>query len=448
VIGPGDVLRNRYQIERSIGRGGMGEVFSAAVLGPLPGRELDIEATLIVPSLLTPRVAIKVVRRSVVSDGAMTRLTREAEAVARIRSPFIPQLIDFGQTAEGELFFAMEILYGETLTARLKARPVLTWEEIFPLGDDVLSALIDAHDAGIIHRDLKPGNIFVCAAAPPESAERAKILDFGVCKVDSTDNERLTGTGESVGTVSYMAPEQIRGASFVTVRADLYSFGTVIFEALCGQLPHAGPGQMALLASKLEKNAVRLSEAAQVHVPEGLEALLTRLLARDPNARFASAMEVRDEWRALGPAIVAPRPSLDIVPTESTRPGSGTILTHTPRQSRLGLSLAIFSIVLSCLALIVIVRVRQTPKPQVMALAAAAPPPPPAPEPLVSARVVDRPALPEVDLTALPTVQDAGFWSGDTGAVVSPWPRPAPAVRAPWRGGAPTKPHIADKPRY
>jgi serine/threonine-protein kinase len=448
VIGPGDVLRNRYQIERSIGRGGMGEVFSAAVIGPLPGRELDLDATLIVPSLLTPRVAIKVVRRSIVSDGAMTRLTREAEAVARIRSPFIPQLIDFGQTEEGELFFAMEILYGETLTARLKARPVLTWEEIFPLGDDVLSALIDAHDAGIIHRDLKPGNIFVCAAAPPESAERAKILDFGVCKVDSTDSERLTGTGESVGTVSYMAPEQIRGASFVTVRADLYSFGTVIFEALCGQLPHAGPGQMALLASKLEKNAARLSDAAQVHVPEGLEALLGRLLARDPSVRFASAMEVRDEWRALGPAIVAPRPSLDIVPTESTRAGSGTILTHTrtPSQSRLGLSLAIFSVVLSCLALIVIVRVRQNPKPQVLALADA-PLSPPVPEPMVSARVVDRPALPEVDLTALPIV-DAGIWSGDAGAAAAPPPRPTPAVRPPWRGPPPTKPHISDKPRY
>jgi serine/threonine protein kinase len=288
VIVPGDVLHNRYRIERSIGRGGMGEVFCAVVLVPPVGRELDEEVTLLRPSLDSFRVAIKVVSRTVVSEAAMARLQREAVAASRIKSAFVPELIDVGTTDEGEVFLAMEILYGETLSARLKSRQCLYWEEVFQLGDDVLSGLIDAHEAGVVHRDLKPSNIFLCDRALPDMVERAKVLDFGVCKLDTHDEEHLTGTGESVGTASYMAPEQIRGASHVTERADLYSFATVMFEAVSGQLPHLGTGQMAMLASKLERSPLHVTEVAAVHVPEGLDALLDRLLARDTSKRYPS----------------------------------------------------------------------------------------------------------------------------------------------------------------
>ncbi len=464
MIGPGDVLRNRYRIEHSIGRGGMGEVFSAVVLLPPPGSEGDPEVTLLRPSFESFRVAIKVVSRPVVTEAAMARLQREAEAAARIRSPFIPELIDVGTTPEGEIFLAMDLLHGETLTARLKARPVLSWDELFLLGDDVLSALIDAHDAGVVHRDLKPSNIFLCAPEPPDGVERAKILDFGVCKLDAPDQEKLTGTGESVGTVAYMAPEQIRGASSVGESADLYSFATVVFEALSGQLPHRGGGQMAILASKLERKALRLAEVAQVPVPDGLDALLARLLERSARDRIATAREVRDAWRALGSAEVAPQPSATSLPTTAGAPAtetglaSGTLDIAPPRGSRAGLALAAFGVMMSAVIVVALLVMRRSAPPPAADFMAA--------QATASVAVLDRPPVASEEpgparRAPASTAPDAGGWVSEDAATAG-----APSTAAAAASGAPaaprpprvwaspptrsttTKPHIADKPRY
>jgi serine/threonine-protein kinase len=252
-------------------------------------------------------VAIKLVSRTHVDDVLMARLQREAEAARRIQSEFVPELFDVDQTDDGELFLAMERLHGESFSDRLRTRGPLPWEELRAIGDDILSGLIDAHAAGVIHRDLKPANIFL--ERLPNGGERARILDFGVCKLDTPNTaEPLTMTGEAVGTISYMAPEQIRGASKVDHRADLHTFAIVVFEALSGRLPHEGSGQIALLASKLERAARRVHEVARVPIPVELDALLARALARKPHDRFASADEMRAAWRALGPATVAPNP--------------------------------------------------------------------------------------------------------------------------------------------
>ncbi len=137
------------------------------------------------------------------------------------------------------------------------------------------------------------------------------ILDFGVCKVDGSDGDKLTVTGESLGTVSYMAPEQIRGASKVDERADLYSFAMVVFESLSGRLAHDATGQMAMLASKLERSARSIREVATVPIPAGLEAVLRTCLARKPGDRYPSAQELLKVWRSLGQmkAVVQPRPA-------------------------------------------------------------------------------------------------------------------------------------------
>jgi serine/threonine-protein kinase len=113
------------------------------------------------------------------------------------------------------------------------------------------------------------------------------------------DDERLTGTGESIGTVAYMAPEQIRGAARVDERADLYAFGVLVFEMLSGRLPHEGPSQMAILASKLESSPTRLRDVSRVAMPEGTDELVMRAVARDPSARFSTAEELLDAWREL-----------------------------------------------------------------------------------------------------------------------------------------------------
>ena len=288
----------------------MGEVFSAQVVEDDP-YNVNVRRGM--------RVAIKVVNRLIVDELLMARLEREAQAARLIHSEYVPALLavdrtpDEAKDGQEELFLVLQLLEGQSYSHRLKARGgYLSWEEVYALGEDVLRGLIDAHRAGIVHRDLKPGNIFL-ARQPAGSlrGERGMILDFGVCKLDQSDGDKLTVTGESLGTVSYMAPEQIRGASKVDERADLYSFAMVVFESLSGRLAHDATGQMAMLASKLERPARSIRDVATVPIPAGLEAVLRTCLARKPGDRYPSAVELLKVWRSLGQmkAIVQPRPA-------------------------------------------------------------------------------------------------------------------------------------------
>ena len=274
----------------------MGQVFSATDLS----------------SLDRTQVAIKIVSRLFVDEVMMLRLHREAEAALRITSDYVPRVLEVSDTEEGETFLVMDRLFGESLSQRIREEGALPWPEVAKIGDDVLCGLVDAHAAGVIHRDLKPSNVFLSVKF---GQVRAMVLDFGVCKLDGIDVERLTGTGESIGTVAYMAPEQIRGASRVDGRADLYAFGALVFEMLSGRLPHEGPSQMAILASKLENTASTLRDAARVAFPDALEALVARSLARDPEDRFESAGELLVAWRALSGANV--QPSLPPAPSSA-----------------------------------------------------------------------------------------------------------------------------------
>jgi len=254
-----------------------------------------------------PPVAIKVVSRMNQDETLMARLHREVEAAARIKSEYVPHVFEVSDTDEREMYFVMERLVGEPLSQRMRDRGALPWSEVLQIGNDVLRGLIDAHTAGVVHRDIKPSNVFL---ALKNGRVRAMVLDFGVCKTDGVDAERLTGTGEAIGTVAYMAPEQIRGASKVDDRADLYAFGVLVFEMICGRLPHDGPSQMAILASKLENAPARLGDCAQVVVPEGLDAVVAKALARNPKDRFASAQELLKAWRKLGKVSDASSPTL------------------------------------------------------------------------------------------------------------------------------------------
>jgi serine/threonine-protein kinase len=345
-LGPGAILQGKYQLTSSIGRGGMGEVFAA--------RRLEDQRD----------VAIKVVSHRIVDDTLMARLEREALAARRIRSIYVPEVYEIDRTEDGELYLVMRLLHGEALATRLKDRRALHWPEVSRIVDDVLSALSDAHAAGVVHRDLKPANIFleqieeptipahtpVTAWIPGTALERAMILDFGVCKLDASDGPKLTVTGESVGTVSYMAPEQIRGASDVDGRADLYSLAMVVFEALSGRIAFDATGQMAILAAKLEGRARRVRDCSVVAIPTGLDALVSKALSRRPGDRFSSAREMQQAWRALGPATETPRAQLGatITPTYPTQ-SALTAATQTrvsgfvPRAGLVAASLGVFA---------------------------------------------------------------------------------------------------------
>jgi serine/threonine protein kinase len=443
VIQVGDVLREKYRLESSIGKGGMGEVFSSVDL------------------VSQRRVAVKVVSRNIIGDLLMARLQREAVAAVRVRSDHVPQILDVDTTEEGELFLVMELLRGQTLAERLKQRGHLTWEEVSRIGEDVLRGLHDAHAAGVIHRDLKPSNIFV-QLAKPGGFERAKILDFGVCKLDAPDGEKLTTTGESVGTVAYMAPEQIRGASKVDQRADIYSFATVVFEALSGRLAHDANGQMAMLASKLERPALRLADVALEPLPPGLDPLIAQSLARNPDERMGTAADLLQAWLALGPATLEPRtlPVMTLLPdgqpglqhATQTNLTAGTMTRVGRKSAKVHVLVAVGAMAMAVGVLGAMMSVRATahtsvPDPAPVDSFAAAVVPPPGEQPVTDdPRNIPGPVLPVV-----PPVDRTIELSADGGV---PGVRPPRVVRTrPARPVIGTKrgagePRIDDKPRY
>jgi serine/threonine protein kinase len=427
----------------------MGEVFAAVTIDP----------SIVYDEAIAPgrRVAVKVVSRHVLGDVLMARLQREAIAAVRVKSDFVPQVLDVDTTEEGEVFLVMELLRGQTLAERLRKRAgILTWEEVSSLGEDVLQGLIDAHAAGVIHRDLKPSNIFLETRRGPGRRERAKILDFGVCKLDAPDEEKLTTTGESVGTVAYMAPEQVRGASRVDERADLYSFASVVFETLAGRLAHEGPGQMALLASKLERPAIHLSQVARATFPPPLDGLLARMLAKSADDRPRNAVEVLEAWRELGPATmeaatVASGPIEEPEPAPATQTGmtSGTMTRLGQRPSRLGAVLGVGAVVATGAALALMVGARggssgsglgaEPVSPTRDSVTEPAPASPP-PADTVFAPTVEIPESEilslDVDASAAPTPQK----SGRSGRPGGRWTGTKHAPSA--------EPHITDRPRY
>ncbi len=220
-------------------------------------------------------VAVKLV----VGNG--TRFAREAAVLARLEHPGIVRYVAHGD-AGGERFLAMEWLDGEDLAARLERGP-LSVSETFALGARVAEALAVAHAASVVHRDIKPSNIFLAGGA----IERVKLVDFGIAREGAGAQ---TATGAVFGTPAYMAPEQARGAPDVDARADVFSLGCVLYECLCAQPAFAGEHPLAILARVLLDDPRPAGELARV--PPALDALLARMLAKDPAARPANGAEV------------------------------------------------------------------------------------------------------------------------------------------------------------
>jgi serine/threonine-protein kinase len=436
---PGAILQGKYLLTSSIGRGGMGEVFAAKRTDD--GRE----------------VAIKVVSHRIVDDTLMARLEREATAARRIQSIYVPEVYEIDHTAEGELYLVMRRLHGESLATRLKERRALHWPEVEHLVDDVLSALSDAHAAGVVHRDLKPGNIFLEAVEEPTlpshtptkswipgaNLERAMILDFGVCKLDTSDGPKLTVTGESVGTVSYMAPEQIRGASDVDGRADLYSLAMVVFEMISGRIAFDATGQMAILAAKLEGRAKRLKDCAVVAIPAGLDALVAKALSRRPGDRFSTAREMQQAWRALGPATEAPKAQLGVTltPTYATQTAL-TANTHLTRVGgfvpRIGLLVAALGVFGSAIAIAIAMH---KPKPRIEA------PMPTDTEPAAPIATTST-AAPEASTAAMIELVDVTVDAGPKRPPRSPWHPTRHGSGAPPATNTTQQPHLTTEPRY
>jgi serine/threonine-protein kinase len=265
---------SEYVLQERIGAGGMGIVYRA--VQPLIGKQ----------------VAIKILKEEYAgAQELVERLLVEARAVNAIQHRGIIDIFGFGQLADGRPYMVMELLHGLSLSAYLRKRRKLGAEEAAELLDEMLAALGAAHRAGVIHRDLKPGNVFLVERA--EGGRAVKLLDFGIAKVaESRASRPLTRKGNLLGTPEYMPPEQVRGDK-LDPTADLYAVGVMAFQMLTGKLPFTGDSMRILMAQVNERPPTLSSLAPEV--PAELEALVLRLLAKEPSKRPATAEAVRRE---------------------------------------------------------------------------------------------------------------------------------------------------------
>jgi len=249
-------------------------------------------------------LAIKVLEAEIASDpAALQRFLREAQTAAALRSPNVVQIFDYGAEA-GQAFIAMELLQGESLSERIARLGRVPPEELFRFLGEILRAVHKAHEAGIIHRDLKPDNVFVVKDEP----EFAKILDFGVAKVQKGVLGEATGfgtqTGMMLGTPYYMSPEQAQ-AKGIDRRSDLWSIAVIAFEALLGQRPFRAESLGDLVIAICTQPTPVPSRVGPV--PPGFDEWFVRGTQRDPARRFASARDMAEELEQVSRSMTDAR---------------------------------------------------------------------------------------------------------------------------------------------
>lgn len=277
---PGVLIANRYEVIRSLGRGGVGEVFEAR----------HLQTGLI--------VALKLLHPYVRQDEAIyKRFQREARAAGMLSSPYVARMFDLVEDSIHGPAIIFELLLGETLQDRLKRLPRLDLSSVDVLVRESLQGLQAAHAAGIIHRDLKPANIFLekYLGAP----FRVKLLDFGISKLAELIVTPLTKPQQSLGSLAFMPPEQFEHAAEVDGRADLYALGTVVFRALTNELPYSSATLSEMLTRKRNEAARTLFLASGVPFDPQLETWIACMLERNPTHRFASATDALIAWRQL-----------------------------------------------------------------------------------------------------------------------------------------------------
>ncbi len=271
-----NALRDRYLLERELGRGGMATVHLA--------RDLRHDRP----------VALKILHPELAQALGPERFIREIRLAARLDHPHILPVYDSGETA-GRLWFTMPFVDGATLRQRLAREPQLPLAEVVRITREVAAALGYAHGQGIVHRDVKPENILL-------RGERCVLADFGVARAVDAAGERLTETGFTLGTPAYMSPEQATADRHLDPRSDIYSLGCVVYEMLAGEPPFTGRTAQALIARRLADPVPDLCTVRDV--PRQVEQVVRQALARAPADRFADAPAFA---RALEAAAGAPR---------------------------------------------------------------------------------------------------------------------------------------------
>lgn len=282
----GELIDGRYRILKCIGKGGMGVVYKAR------------------QEYLDRIVAVKFLRRDVVSQDLKKRFLLEAKAVARLKNPHTVMLHEFGVTQEGVPYFSMEYCQGVSLRRALRKEGRIEWRRAARIALQVCESLAEAHAEGIIHRDLKPENIFL--ASDKHGNEMVKVLDFGIARLlETKDADRLTRYGTMVGTPEYVSPEQAESKP-VDPRSDLYSLGVVLYEMLSGRPPFSADNITRVLFMQVNEPPPDIPDNENGYkVPEAIRMIVRRCLAKDPSARPQSAFDLAAELRnALGEAHI------------------------------------------------------------------------------------------------------------------------------------------------
>ena len=272
-------LSDRYEIERELGSGGMAHVLLAQ---DLKHRR---------------KVALKVLRPDLGSAVGADRFLREIEIAAQLSHPHIVPLHDSGN-ADGLLYYVMPFVEGESLRDRLVREKRIPVAEALGIAAEVADALAYAHSHGVMHRDIKPENILLTVG-------HAVVADFGIARAISVaGGEQLTSTGIAVGTVRYMSPEQVVGDPSIDGRSDVYSLGCVLYEMVTGETPFTGPSAQAIVARVLTEPAPTLT-AERDGVPEEVQHVLAHALAKEREARFATAEEFAAALSSATAAVTA-----------------------------------------------------------------------------------------------------------------------------------------------
>lgn len=276
------VVNDRYRVERSVGRGGMAEVFLAHDL------------------LLDRPVALKVLFPEYANDANFVeRFRREAQSAAGLTHPNIVAVYDWGKV-NNTYFIAMEFVQGRTLASILKEKLRLTAKQACDVAVDVASALGFAHENGVVHRDIKPGNILI------GSTGQVKVADFGIARaLGSAVEEGLTQTGSVMGTATYLSPEQAQGSQ-PDPRSDIYSLGVVMYEMVAGRAPFIGDNAVGIAYQQVHGVPPAPSEFVS-DVPREFEAIVAKCMAKSADRRYGNANALRDDLRRFnaGEEVVA-----------------------------------------------------------------------------------------------------------------------------------------------